>query len=178
MRPICTLLVLEIPLVLSVFGCGGGGRGGSLGPIVQPPPVLPSLEIMLQEGDGSSSADMVEYLGIHASGGPWTSGLEYEWQHDPGLVRFEEPPTVYLVQDMTDRERAITHYAVALINRALPYDWHIEIGSDVPVFLQETAVPDGQIHIGFPTEAPDYFTGRSGSEAASGQYMVSSASRR
>lgn len=169
MRPICTLLVLGIPLVLSVFGCGGGRGGGSLGPIIQPPPVLPSLEITLQDGGGSSSVDMVEYLGIHASGGPWTSGLEYEWQHDPGLVRFEEPPTVHLVQDMTDRERAITHYAVALINRALPYDWHIEIGSDVPVFLQETAVPDGQIHIGFPTEAPDYFTGRSGSEAASGQ---------
>ena len=172
MRYTCTRLCFGIPLVLFLFGCGGGGGGGSLNPIVQPPPVLPSLEITLQEGVGSSSADMVEYLGIHASGGPWTSGLEYEWQHDPGLVRFEEPPTVHLVQDMTDRERAITQYAVALINRALPHEWHLEIGAAVPVLVEETAVPDGQIHIGFPTEAPDYFTGRPGSEAAVGSICV------
>ena len=165
MRYAQLLVVLGILCTTVLFGCGGGG-GGSLNPIVQPPPVL---EITLQEGVGSSSADLVEYLGIHASGGPWTSGLEYEWQHDPGLVRFEEPPTVHLVQDMTDRERAITQYAVALINRALPHEWHLEIGAAVPVLVEETAVPDGQIHIGFPTEAPDYFNGRPESEAASGQ---------
>ena len=98
-----------------------------------------------------------------------TVDLDFTWEHPPGLVRFEESPTVHLVQDMTDRERAITHYAVSLINRALPHEWHLEIGSDVSVLVEETAVPDGQIHIGFPTEAPDYFTGRPGSEAASGQ---------
>ena len=163
MRHAQLLVVLGILCTTVLFGCGGGGGGL--------PPVGPfqPLTVSVQEGTGPGKEAVSEYLGIHASGGPWNSGPDFTWEHPPGLVRFEESPTVHLVQDMTDRERAITHYAVSLINRALPHEWHLEIGSDVSVLVEETAVPDGQIHIGFPTEAPDYFTGRPGSEAASGQ---------
>ena len=56
---------------------------------------------------------------------------------------------------MTERERAIAHYGVALVNRALPYDQHVHFGPDAPSVTAHFGddlrdeVPDGQIFIEF-----------------------------
>ena len=150
---------------LSVFflaACGGGGGGGSTptagpGPVDGTNPRTPGSEPqpttgVLGNSDLPSAERVVEYLQIHAGGGPWT-GADGEYGDRPGLVRFASPPTLHLAEGATSRERAITLYAVALINRALPYDQHLLIGPDVPAGRAHQwqqglpYVPDGQIFI-------------------------------
>ena len=142
--------------LLFLAACGGGAGGGSI-PITNPGPVDPGNPPqqpigVLGTSNLPSAERVVEYLQIHASGGPWT-GADGEYGDRPGLVRFASPPTLHLAEGATSRERAITLYAVALINRALPYDWHLRIGSDVPAGRAHQwqqglpYIPDGQIFI-------------------------------
>lgn len=154
---------ITVAAALSIFflaACGGGGGGGSTpiagpGPVdrMNPPTPEPQPQIgVLGTSDLPSAERVVEYLQIHASGGPWT-GADGEYGDRPGLVRFASPPTLHLAEGATDRERAITRYAITLINRALPYDWHLRMGPDVPAgrahqWQQDLPyIPDGQIFI-------------------------------
>ena len=56
---------------------------------------------------------------------------------------------------ITERERAIAHYGVALVNRALPYSQHVRFGPDAPSVVANYGsdlqghVPDGEIFIEF-----------------------------
>lgn len=56
---------------------------------------------------------------------------------------------------MTERERAISLYGVALENRALPYHQHLRIGPDVPSVVAQYGgdlvgkVPPGEVFIEF-----------------------------
>lgn len=126
-----------------LFACGGGGSGKN--PQPPPPATLGSSNL-------PSAERVVEYLQIHASGGPWT-GADGEYGDRSGLVRFASPPTLHLAEGATGHERAITLYAVNLINRALPYDWHLRIGPDVPAGRAHQwqqglpYIPDSQIFI-------------------------------
>ena len=127
--------------------------------------------------DGESASRVAEYLGVHASGGPWQAGPDYSWSHSPGLVRFASPPTVRLADGASERERAITAYAVALINRALPYDQHLIIGADAPAGVAGQweqglpNIPDGQLFVEFIQALPQ--GGRPGSEALAHQAVES-----
>ena len=135
---------LSIVIVtILLLGCGGGGSGKN----PQPPPPA-----RLGSSNFASAERVVDYLQIHASGGPW-SGADGEYGDRPGLVRFTSPPTLHLAEGASAHERAITLYAVALINRALPYNWHLRIGPDVPAGRAHQwqqglpYIPDSQIFI-------------------------------
>ena len=170
-----------------LVACGGGGGGsmttggGGQGPVVtMPPPAEPfdAVETSRRRSyDGEPARRVAEYLGVHASGGPWQSGPDYSWSHDPGLVRFASPPTVRLAVGASERERAITAYAVALINRALPYDLHLIIGADAPAGIagqwqqRLPNIPDGQLFVEFIQASPQ--GGRPGSEALAHQHVES-----
>ena len=144
---------------------GGGGQG----PVVTTPPPEPFNTIKTswrRSHDGETASRVSEYLGVHASGGPWQP--DFTWSHPPGLVRFASPPIVRLAEGATDREWAATVYAVALINRALPYDHHLTIGPDAPAgAIQQQSeewragrgfpgIPDGQLFVEFFDHRPAY----------------------
>ena len=177
------LMLLRVAGLIALAGCGGGGGGsvttggGGQGPVVtMPPPIEPfdAVETSWRRSHGGEpTSRIVDYLGVHASGGPWQSGPVYSWSHDPGLVRLASPPTVRLAAGASERERAITAYAVALINRALPYDHHLALGADAPVGVagqweqRLPNIPDGQIFVEFVNTPPQ--GGRPGSEALAHQ---------
>ena len=164
-------------LFLAACGGGGGGDDGARLSAGGEPPVMrepfDAIETSWRQSqDGEPTSRIAEYLGVHTSGGPWYAGPNFSWSHDPGLVRFTSPPTVRLADGASERERAIAAYAVALINRVLPYDHHLTIGADAPAGSAAQTeldnVPDGQIFVEFintPTQGgrPD------GSEALSHQ---------
>ena len=163
--------------LLLLNACGGGGGGGQ-GPVVAMPPPEPFDTVRTswrRSHDGEPATRVAEYLGVHASGGPWKSGPDYSWSHPPGLVRFASPPTVRLAAGASERERAITAYAVALINRALPYDQHLTFGPDAPAGVAGQwreglpQVPDGQLFVEFIDSPPQ--GGRRGSEALAHQHV-------
>lgn len=120
----------------------------------QSPPDQPqSVTVSLQTvTDGETASRIATYLHSHASGGPW-EGAGGPYSHPPGMVRFASPPTVHIAAGATRRERAITRYVVALVNRALPYGQHLRIGPDVPAgrahqWQQRLPyIPDGQIFV-------------------------------
>ena len=167
--------------LLALAACGGGGgssttTGGGQGPVVTMPPPEPfdTVEASWRRShDGEPASRVAEYLGVHASGGPWQAGPDFTWSHDPGLVRFASPPTVRLAAGASDRERAIAAYAVALINRALPYDRHLTIGADAPAGVageweqRLPNIPDGELFVEFIDAPPQ--GGRHGSEALAHQ---------
>lgn len=131
----------------------------------------------ISRGSDLPSAERVaEYLYTHASGGPWQSGPNYSWSHEAGLVRFAVPPTVRLAEGMSKRERAISMQAIALINRALPFDQHLRFGPDAPAGVAWDwkgglpDVPDGQIFIEFVDGNPR--GGRPGSQALGHQATI------
>ena len=146
--------------VLILSACGGGSGGSPTAVMPAPPttqmPTDPPKEILTRDTSPGPTADRVtDYLYWHASGGPW-EGCCGTYSHPPGLVRFASPPTVRMTTGMTERERAIAHYGVALVNRALPYDQHVHFGPDAPSVTAHFGddlrdeVPDGQIFIEFP----------------------------
>lgn len=187
--------------IVVLAGCGGGGGSTTTGssgqgPVVglPPPPHCPSEQtgkppnctaLPLSEPfdeietswrrshDGEPGHRVAQYLGVHASGGPWQAGPDYSWTHPPGLVRFAAPPMVRVAHGASPRERAITAYAVALINRALPYDHHLIIGADAPAGVAGEweqglpDIPDGQLFVEFIRAPPQ--GGRPGSEALAHQ---------
>ena len=82
--------------------------------------------------DLPSAARIYDYLSIHGSGEAFEGFGEGPYKVLSGLRRFASPPTVRLRAGMSGRETASAHHAVALINRALPYDLHLRIGPDFP----------------------------------------------
>ena len=171
--------VVVVCLLSSLLGCGGGSSGGPAvmpdPPVVEPEPE-PQPTGILGSSDVPTAERVVEYLQTHASGGPWQSGPDFSWSHDPGLVRFATPPTVRLAAEISERERAISMHAIALVNRALPYDQHLRLGPDAPVGVAWDSerglpdIPDGQIFIEFVDGYPR--GGRPGSEALGHQATI------
>ena len=155
MRKLMRVSAAVLAAVMTLAACGGGGSGsgnvvtGNLGRPQQPQGATVSLQTVT---DGQTAARVAEYLRVNASGGPW-QGAFGEYGDNAGMVRFASPPTVHFAEGATDRERAITLYAVALVNRVLPYDQHLRIGADVPAGRAHQwqqglpYIPDGQIFI-------------------------------
>ena len=166
-----------------VAGCGGGGgvrpqapsQPGGEGTL--PAPQDPSVALRT-ETSGPSAARVADYLRVHASGGPWDSGSEYTFSHPPGLVRFAARPVVRVADTSTAEERAQIAYAVALINRALPYEQHLAFGPVAPADMYRDGdwqrglpgVPDGSLFVKFTDTAPQ--GGRPGSEALGHQHTI------
>ena len=180
LTPVAMIAPAVALLLLAACGGGGGGSatttGGGQGPVIIMPPPEPFETIGASRRlshDGEPASRVAEYLGVHASGGPWQAGPDYTWSHDPGLVRFASPPTVRLATGASEHERAIAAYAVALINRALPYEHHLIIGADAPAGVageweqRLPDIPDGELFIEFIDAAPQ--GGRHGSEALAHQ---------
>ena len=112
--------------------------------------------LLMTNQSGVPAERVVNYLKNSASGGPWQAG-NYTYTHSPGLVRFSVPPTVSLAQGADNRERAIFHYAVSLLNRALPYDQHLVIDPNEKFYNIDDpfeAIPDGEIAVAFISGPP------------------------
>ena len=162
-------------IALAACGGGGGGSTSDIAPIPEsdppeqqqpqrPMPPVPSV-VLEREAAPPTAAEVLDYLQTHASGGPWYSGHNREatWRHAPGLARFASPPVLRIAQGTTDHQRAMILHAVAMVNRALPYESHIQIGTDAPALAAMDDVPDGQIFVDFalhedwqPRPAPDF----------------------
>ncbi len=141
--------------VLLLAACGGGGGSSA----IAPEPALPpeSLTPQVTVTDLPDAERVANYLGIHASG----HMPHQAYFHVPGLHRFKSAPTVRPVAGMTDAERAITHYGVALVNRALPYDHHVRIGDDGASVITDdndarwNDVGDGEIYVEWHRRSAD-----------------------
>ena len=134
------LALLQVARLVALGGCSGGQ-----GPVVTVPPSTKPFDAVetsrRQSQDGKSASRVVEYLAVHASGGPWRSGPDFNWSHDPGLAA----------------------YLVALINRALPHDRHLIVGADGQWEQPLPDIPDGQLFVEFVDAPPQ--GRRPGSEA-------------
>ena len=154
MRNLCSAAFTAACLLLYACGGGGGGSPTAVAPDPQTPIAAHGETFTRETSQGPAAARVVDYLYWHASGGPW-DGAFGEYSHEPGLVRFASPPTVRMAVGMTERERAIANYGVALVNRALPYNQHLQIGPDAPSVVAnygsdlQGKVPDGEIFIEF-----------------------------
>ena len=133
MKHAATVAVFSLAALALVSACGGGGS------IYTPPPRQPEPEqpepmpegvsvSMLMETDGPSAALLADYFQVFL-GGMNDSKSQYR---EPGFARFASPPTVRLMGGGTDKERALLHHAVSLINRELPQHQHLRVGSDAP----------------------------------------------
>ena len=135
-----------------LVACGGGGGGSVTTGGNAPGPVV-TLRSMT---DGPGAVLVADYLREHADERIAWSGA----RGPAGIARFAAPPVVRLVHGVSERERANTAYAVALINRALPYDNHLAIGPDASAGHAVEGpgplphVPDGQIHVEFVDGEP------------------------
>ncbi len=117
-------------------------------PVLREPFDTVSVRLAKETGN-PTSAELLSYLSTQLGGGPWYAGSQYMWSDIPGLGRYSSPPMVRIVQGASAHERAMVHHAVALINRELPNQWHIQIGSDAPTLGAVSAVPDGELYVGF-----------------------------
>ncbi len=87
-----------------------------------------------------------------------------------------ESPDFFRQSSTSERERAISTYAIALVNRALPYDQHLQLGQDAPAGVAWNSedglpdIPNGQIFIEFVDGNPR--GGRPGSEALGHQATI------
>ncbi len=129
--------------LLLLNACGGGGGSGG-------PPIVSINEMvsasLKQEQSGPTASEVVSYLRVHISGGPWPA-VGGPLQHDPGLARFAEAPVIRVAEGTSDNDRALVHRTVALINRELPYDLHLRIGDDAPALAAIEDVPDNHVYI-------------------------------
>ncbi len=117
-----------------------------------------------RDAGGSTASETFDILRVHASGGPWY-GAFGDYSGERRLARFASPPTVRITSGASDHERAYVHHAVALLNRALPYDKHLIIGPDAPRDGELSNIPDGQIVV-------EYFDPAIGQFEASGAAYV------
>ena len=166
--PIFTLSLLSLLLV----ACGGGGGGGSsssmpdmeTGGMEKPSEADSNNEdeglraghssqpvtITLADETGDiTSQEVLSYLRFDIGGGPYKAGPGFSYSDDPGLARFVIAPTVRIAQGTPDHERALIHHAVAVINRELPHQWHLQIGSDAPPLAVIESIPNNQIFVDF-----------------------------
>ena len=101
------------------------------------------------ETDGRTAAKVLDYLGVFASGGPWPSADGVEYESKLRLSVFPNPPILHIAEGTGEHQRAMILRAVAMVNRALPYERHIRIGADAPALTRIEAVPEGQIFVDF-----------------------------
>ena len=153
-------------VMFMLTACGGSGSGSGPVSVTQQPNPTPSVSApsisLTRETSATTAVAVLDYLQTHASGGPWYSGNNREatWRHAPGLARFSDIPTVRIAEGTNDHQRAMIMHAVAMVNRALPYQSHIRMGADAPALAAIDDVPDGQIFVDFArhedwTPAPD-----------------------
>lgn len=135
-----------------LVACGGGGGPSVITGGNAPGPVVTLRSMM----DGPGAVLVADYLREHADERiAWSGG-----RGNAGIVRFAAPPVVRLAHGASERERANTAYAIALINRVLPYRNHLTIGPDAPAGHAVEGpgplphVPDGQIHVEFVNGEP------------------------
>lgn len=103
--------------------------------------------------DNPSAAVVADYFRVFL-GGMEDSKSQYR---DPGFARFASPPAIRLMGG-TNKERALLHHAVGLINRELPQHLHLQIGPDAPHIghVADTSgeantdtIPNGQVFVYF-----------------------------
>lgn len=184
-------LILAAALTFLVAcGGGGGGSGDSQTPpdmqVLPEQPQEPEMgmpgmtgsntysqvSVSLAETTGNpTSARLLSYLQSSISGGPWKAGPDYTYSGYPGLARFTMAPTVRIAQGTLDHTRALIHHAVALINRELPWQWHLQIGSDAPPLAAIDSIPNNQIFIDFAPFS-DWNTSRLGRPGARGRAQL------
>ena len=147
---------LTAVVALTVAACGGGGSGSGPQTMIQPPPRMdpptrPQGDPVHYgtETDGPTAAEVLDYIGVFASGGPYPSANRIEYSQEPGISIFSKPATVRIAEGTDDHQRALIHHAVAMVNRATSYDRHITIGPDAPALTLWADVPDGQIFVDF-----------------------------
>lgn len=131
MRCLPAVALAAAPLL---FACGGGGGGSPTAGVMEPDPPAPDGIATRTTQDGQSAARVVDYL------------LSQD-KFYPGIIRFENPPTLCIAQGTSDRYRALIHYGTALVNRALPHALHVRIGPDAPPLAAIGDVPDGEIFV-------------------------------
>ena len=157
-------------------GCGGGGENTDVHrqQTASPNPApFESVAVSIRSETGNpTAAEVIAYLRSHASGGPWNAGPDYSWSYIPGVARFAEPPTVRVAEGTDPHYRAMTLYAVGLINRVLPYDYHIQIGDDAPPLTPIDEIPDGQIFVDFGPSETWRMGGRPGASATAQNDIV------
>ena len=128
----------------------------------------PSVTVRLeQKTDNPTAQQVAAYVYSSASGGPWNSGPDFTYRRDSGLARFETPPTLRIAQGTDDHNRAMIYHAVALIDRHLPFEAHVQIGAGAPALLHVDDILDGQNFVDFapPSDWKDRGGGRPGAEA-------------
>ena len=92
------------------------------------------------ETDGVSRSTLAAYLGSEAG------------QHSAGLIRFDDPPTVRLVEDATAGQIDAAVRAIQLINASLPNNWQLRMESTY--VSRDAEVPlDDEILIRFAPNA-------------------------
>lgn len=171
----------SIPAVMMLAACGGGGGGGggssdTANNLPETPETQGYASVSVQlaeEADNPTAAEVLSYLRTHISGGPWKSGpgpnaftFPEPDRIEPGLGTFKSIPTVRIANNTSSRERAMVHHAIALVNRELPYNLHIQVGSDASPLTPIRDIPEGQIFVDFALpENWEGGTGRPGSEA-------------
>ena len=110
-----------------------------------------AAEYRPEEAYGPPRERVLAYLRLFATGGAEFPSLEAEDDdHPDGIVVFRDPPILRIGPGTNDHQRALIHHAVALVNRALPWDRHIRIGPDAlqpRIPIEE--VEDGQIFVDF-----------------------------
>ena len=145
------LAVLSASALFVLNACGGGGGSGPeiRTPIEAAKEQTERVEVRRETSAVVAPTVVLSYLQNHASGGPWYSGSDrgYSWTRTPGLHRFPDSPTVRIAKGTDPHRRSLIHHAVGLVNRALPYDHHLQIGVDSPPNVHVRDVPDGQIFV-------------------------------
>ena len=142
-------LALSVASIAALISCGGSGSvtttGGGQGPSLTLPmeSERPEPETSLAQAEaGEPVSRVTDFL------------LDFATR-STRLGRFATSPVVRIVEGTGERERALTIYAVALINRVLPYDQHLTFGPDAPPGVagqwRESlpGVPDGEIFVEF-----------------------------
>lgn len=129
-------------LVLCLLSaCGGGGGGSNRVPEIVPPSRVVTLT---EDTTGPTAEKVLQYLQIDASGGPWGED-PYSHSGHLGNARYAEAPTMRIARGTPAHTRALVHHAVAVINRELPHQWHIQIGDDAPSLALMEDIPVNQI---------------------------------
>ena len=107
-----------------------------------------------QKQDGITTASMADYFRVFLGG---MKDSKSQWR-PPGFARFPSPPIIRLMGGGTNKQRALLHHAVGLINRDLPQHLHLRIGSDAPHIghvadthgsANTESIPNGQMFVYF-----------------------------
>lgn len=155
--------------IVIVAGCGGGD--GNVRPDEPPPePIVTSSSTM----NGTSAADLMDYLKEQASGGPW--GPEgHTFEGPPAMPLWIERPTVRVWSDASAEQQRMVASAVDLINDWLPIEHRMVMGEPTPLRMEDPReVPRGEIHVSLslPIEGGESRYGESYIRDDTGYYVL------